>query len=184
MPGDLQRRVVGRDVADVLLDHELQQQNDHDHPGGLEDPLVEFRGARRAIPGRLLALLLVLLRQHPGDAVVLAHHQDVERGAADGGVPVLEADGEEELLLPVADAGEQDVEQEVLVVQARELRLDREAAARRALEQERRVLLPVDLLRLEPPALKRAQRHVVPLRHPAGAVRRTSSRLPLGAMLG
>ena len=58
MPGTtLQRRVVRRDVPDVLLDDDLQQQDDHDHPRRLEEPFVQLRGAhaarsQRAGPGR------------------------------------------------------------------------------------------------------------------------------------
>jgi hypothetical protein len=125
-----QRRVVRGDVPDVVLDDQLQQQDDHDHPGGLEQPLVQLLRRHAAVPDRLLPAQLVLLRQQPGDAVVLAHHEDVERGAADGGVAVLQPDGEEQVLLPLRNPGQQDVQQERLVVQSLELRLDRVRAAR------------------------------------------------------
>ena len=78
----------------------------------------------RAAPG-----LPVLAREQPGDPVVLAQEQDVEDRAADRRVAVLEPHREERVLLPLRRAGQEDVDQEVLVVQARELGLERSAGA-------------------------------------------------------
>lgn len=99
----------------ALLDDQLEQQDDHDVAGRLEQALVELVVGHALVPRRGLEPLAVAPLEDTGDAVVLPQEDDVEAGAADGGTAVLETDGEEELLLAVADAREEHVEQEGLV---------------------------------------------------------------------
>ena len=126
----LQAEVVRRDVVDVLLDHDLDQEHDHDVAGGLEQALVVPAGVR----GRELA----------GDPVVLAQEQRVEQHEADLRVRRVAARGEQrveplgrDLLGPdtTADLAELRLLDAVLVEVGRELRA-------------------ADLLRLQPPALR------------------------------
>ena len=75
-----QLQVEGRDVVDVVLDHDLDQDHREDVARGLEEPLV--------VPA-------VLLLEHPRDAVVLAQEEDVHHHEPELQVARVAADGEE-----------------------------------------------------------------------------------------
>ena len=70
----------GRDVVDVVLDHDLDQDHREDVARGLEEPLV--------VPA-------VLLLEHPRNAVVLPQEEDVHHHEPDLQVARVAADGEE-----------------------------------------------------------------------------------------
>ena len=75
--------MIGRDVVDVLLDHDLDQQDDQDVPRGLEEPLVVPFG------GFFCPL------EDVADPVVLAEEQDVHRQEAGIRVDPIPAHGKQ-----------------------------------------------------------------------------------------
>ena len=124
-----QLQVVGGDVVDVLLDHDLDQDHREDVPRGLEQPLV--------VPA-------VLLLEQPRDAIVLAQEQHVDHREPELQVAGVAAHGEQLTPLFVGDLlGAHDGDPVELLLPA--------------LVQVGRILLAVDDLVLEETALAGAQ---------------------------
>ena len=120
---------VGRDVVDVLLDDDLEQDHRQDVARGLEQALV--------VPA-------VGALEQPGDPIVLAQEEHAHEHEAELEVPGIAAEREELAPLRVGD---------LLVAHHG----DAVEALAAVLVEVRRELLAADRLRLQPPALVRAQ---------------------------
>ena len=127
-----QLEVVRRDVVDVLLDHDLDQQHDHDVARGLEQALVVPAGVLGGKPA--------------GDPVVLAQEQRVEQHEPDLGVRRVAARGEQR----VEPLGRD-------LIRADDLDLTELGLLDAVLVEIRRELGAADVLALEAAALVRPQ---------------------------